>query len=371
MQYVAGSDLRRVIAQRGTLPEGEALRLAADIAAGLEVAHRHGIVHRDVKPRNVLVDRDGNARLADFGIAAPSDESTEDGSVYGTALYVSPEQALGQAVDGRGDLYSLGALLSELLTGGPPFSGETASEVAAQHVNAAVVRPRQIRPGLSVAAERVVLRALEKEPARRFRDAAEMRQALLSVAEATGSADSIAHSSMDRTQRMLPRVLLAPVSQTWAATAAALVVLAIVVVPLVATARQTSVPELGGRSVQDAQAAISAAGLTLAIDEQTTRDSPAGVVVSQDPPANRNVGSGATVHAVVSRGLAVPDLGGRHCAEARAALGEAGWTVKPVRWRVAGIEDFGKVVAQDPAAGTVVPHKGEISVQVAGPVRPC
>src|SRR5216683_1515347 len=190
MQYVAGSDLRRVIAQRGALPEAEALHLAADIAAGLEVAHRHGIVHRDVKPRNVLVDTKGNALLADFGIAAPSDESAEDGSVYGTALYVSPEQALGLAVDGRGDLYSLGALLYELLTGSPPFSGETAAEVAAQHVNAAVVTPRQIRPGLTAATERVVLRALEKDPARRFRDAAEMRRALRAAAEWVDSAGS-------------------------------------------------------------------------------------------------------------------------------------------------------------------------------------
>jgi len=372
MQYVAGSDLRQLLAQRGVLPETEALHLAADIAAGLEVAHRQGIVHRDVKPRNVLVDANSNALLADFGIAAPSDERAEDGSVYGTALYVSPEQALGRAVDGRGDLYSLGALLYELLTGRPPFTGDTAAEVAAQHVDAAVVPPREIRPGLSAATERVVLRALEKEPGQRFRDAAEMRAALLAAAASGDSGARVsAPWNFDSTQRMWFRLPLAVASRRWAAAAVVVVVLAIVLVPLLANARQTGVPDVTGRSVKDAEAALSAAGLSVAVDEQTTDDTPAGVVVRQDPPADGHIGAGGTVHAVVSRGLAVPEVGGRQCAEARAALASAGWTVKPVRWRVAGIEDFGKVVAQDPPAGTVVPNKGQISVQVAGPVRPC
>jgi serine/threonine-protein kinase len=369
MQYVAGSDLRQVITQRGVLPEAEALELAADIAAGLEVAHRHGIVHRDVKPRNVLVDTNGNALLADFGIAAPSDKTAEDGSVYGTALYVSPEQALGRAVDGRGDLYSLGALLYELLTGTPPFTGETAAAVAAQHIDAAVVPPRHIRPGLSPATERVVLRALEKDPGRRFRDAAEMRAALLSAMH-SGAAGPW---RFDWARLRLPiRVPLARLSPRMGVAVVAVVVLASVAVPLLATARQqTGVPDVTGRSVKDAEAAISAVGLTLAVDEQTSEDAPAGTVVSQDPPADRHIGAGGTVHAVVSRGLTVPDLGGRQCAEARAALAVAGWTMKPVRWRVAGIEDFGKIVAQDPPAGTLAPKKGQISVQVAGPVRPC
>jgi hypothetical protein len=232
-----------------------------------------------------------------------------------------------------------------------------------------------------------------------------MREALLAAAEGSRSADSTPRRSLDRTQRMRLRgyenlptaaarllgealrgmtmarewrshralgMLRARVPRRWAAAAAVgLVVLAIVAAPLLANARQTNVPDVSGRSVHDAQSAISAAGLTLAVDEQATEDAPAGVVISQDPPASRRVGAGATVHAVVSSGLTVPDLVGRQCAEARAALGQAGWTVKPVRWRVAGIADFGKVVGQDPPAGTVVHDKGQISVQVAGPVRPC
>ena len=372
-QYVAGSDLRRVIRQRGVLPEREALHLAADIAAGLDVAHRHGIVHRDVKPRNVLVDENGNALLADFGIAAPSEDIAGEDAVYGTALYVSPEQAQGLAVDGRADLYSLGALLYELLTGSPPFAGETTAEVAAQHINATVVAPRQIRPGLSDAAERAVLRALEKDPARRFRDAAEMRQALLAAA---APGDSTVRDRVDQTRRMpvigVRRSFAVPhVSRRLAVSAAAALVLAMIALPLLAGAHQASVPDMAGQSVADAQAAVAAAGLTLAVDEQATEDTPAGVVVSQDPAAGSHVGSGATIHALVSSGPTVPDLGGRQCAEARAELEQAGWSVKPVRWRVANVADFGKVVGQDPPAGAAVPRKGEISVQVAGPVRPC
>jgi serine/threonine-protein kinase len=374
MQYVAGADLRQVIRQRGPLPESEALQLAADIAAGLEVAHQHGIVHRDVKPRNVLIDSSGSALLADFGIAAPSDESADSEAVYGTALYISPEQARGLAVDGRGDLYSLGALMYELLTGSPPFRGDTAAEVAAQHVSAPVVAPRRIRPGLTAATEEVVLRALAKDPAARFGDAAEMRRALLAAARSDGAADAPGfHASVRVGHVRWPKLGVRParVPLRWVGVAAAVAMLVIFALPLLATTRQASVPDVVGRPKLDAEAAVAAAGLTLDVDEQPTDDTPAGVVVRQDPGSDSRIGPGATVHAVVSSGLRVPDLGGRQCADARVELARAGWTVKPVRWRVANIDNFGKVVAQDPPAGEVMPDTGQISVQVAGPVRPC
>ena len=352
MQYVPGADLRQVLRQRGPLPEREALRLGADVAAALDVAHSHGIVHRDVKPRNVLVDPAGDALLTDFGIAAPTHGGADPDGVYATALYVSPEQAQGRGVDGRADLYSLGAMLYELLTGQPPFRAETPEGTARQHLEAAVRPPRRLRPDLSAATQRVVLRALEKDPARRFATAADMRQALLAAAER-------------------PPLQAGIRPKAWVLAAASVLVLLLVGVPTLARARQASVPALAGQSLDAARQAATKAGLTLDVEEQATLDTPAGVIVSQEPQADALTAAGSTVHALVSSGVKVPDVSGQQCATARAALERAGWAVRPVRWRVANVADFGKIVAQDPAPGSVVPSKGQIIVQVAGPVRPC
>jgi serine/threonine protein kinase len=182
MEYVPGPNLKEVIRERGAVPEPEALRIASDIAAALQVAHRQGIIHRDIKPQNVLLGPGGAVKVADFGIARATgltQLTTTQSAVYGSAHYLSPEQAQHGTVDERSDIYSLGAVLYEMLTGREPFAGDSLLEVALQHLNGEVIPPSHVRHGISPAADAIVLKALAKDPAARFADASAMRSAMM------------------------------------------------------------------------------------------------------------------------------------------------------------------------------------------------
>ncbi|MGH9172259.1 MAG: Stk1 family PASTA domain-containing Ser/Thr kinase [Acidimicrobiales bacterium] len=171
MEYVDGEPLSGLIRSQAPLAPLRAAGIAADIAKALSYAHRHGVVHRDVKPGNVLITRDGQVKVADFGIARAvgSDESvTQTGLVMGTATYFSPEQAQGLGVDGRSDVYSLGVVLYEMVTGRPPFVADTPVAIAYKHVSENPVAPRDLEPRLPVALEAVIMRALAKNPANRY-----------------------------------------------------------------------------------------------------------------------------------------------------------------------------------------------------------
>src|SRR5918992_474617 len=170
MEYVEGASLKDLI-QRG-LSIGEALELIRQILAGARFAHERGIVHRDLKPHNVLVDADGRARVADFGIArAGASEITQTGSVLGTAQYLSPEQAQGFEVTATSDLYSIGVILYEALTGQVPFQADTAVAIALKQVSEQPRRPSELNPKVSPALDAVTLKALAKDPANRFQTA--------------------------------------------------------------------------------------------------------------------------------------------------------------------------------------------------------
>lgn len=180
MEYVEGANLKHLLRERGPLPTAEALALVEQVCAALVAAHSQGLIHRDVKPQNVLLDRQGIAKLADFGIVHMADEAdmTTTGTVLGTADYIAPEQARGEPLTPASDLYSTGVMLYELLTGRLPFTGRTPLAVATQHASAPVTPPRRFAPGMSPYAEAVVLRALRKEPERRYQSAVRMMLAV-------------------------------------------------------------------------------------------------------------------------------------------------------------------------------------------------
>jgi len=175
MEYLDGRSLKELILSRGPAPLNVTIEYVRQILSALRFAHRHGIVHRDIKPHNVLVDAEGRVKVTDFGIArAGASEMTEAGSIVGTAQYLSPEQARGTAVDQRSDLYSLGIVFYELLTGTLPFNGDTPVEIAMKHLSQTPQPPSQLRPELPHDLDLVVTRALAKDPDDRYQTAEEM-----------------------------------------------------------------------------------------------------------------------------------------------------------------------------------------------------
>src|SRR5947207_11490127 len=183
MEYLEGRSLKELIVARGPAPLTVAVEYARQILSALRFAHRHGIVHRDIKPHNVLVDSEGRVKVTDFGIArAGTSQMTETGSIVGTAQYLSPEQARGGEVDPRSDLYSLGVVLYELLTGKTPFDGETPVEIAMKHLSTTPKPPSKLRPDVPRELDMVVMRALAKNPDERYQSADEMEADLERVA---------------------------------------------------------------------------------------------------------------------------------------------------------------------------------------------
>jgi serine/threonine-protein kinase len=201
MELVHGRTLRQVLSDEGPMNPRRVVEIGAQVADALDYAHRAGVIHRDVKPANILLCDDGRAKVADFGIAKAAIEAFEDatgagagaaaragahdltqsGAIVGTAKYLSPEQVNGQAVDGRSDVYALGVVLYEILCGRAPFSGDTDVAVALQHLSASPLPPRQVRAGIPRALESVVLRAMAKRPDDRYATAGRLQTALLSV----------------------------------------------------------------------------------------------------------------------------------------------------------------------------------------------
>src|SRR5688572_4602157 len=191
MEYCPGGTLQDLVKREGALPPERAVALVAHICDAIAYAHRHEVVHRDIKPGNVLVGIDGSVKVGDFGIAKAafaSKDVTTTGKILGTVTYLSPEQARGEEPDGRSDIYSLGVVLFELLTGRPPFEAESPVATAMHHLKSEPPGPRAVKGNIPRALDAVVLRSLEKDPDARFSTADEMRRALESACAPSGTA---------------------------------------------------------------------------------------------------------------------------------------------------------------------------------------
>ena len=404
MEFLDGRTLKELIIGRGAAPINVAVEYARQILSALRFAHRHGIVHRDIKPHNVLVDGEGRVKVTDFGIArAGTSQMTETGSIVGTAQYLSPEQARGGEVDPRSDLYSLGIVLYELLTGETPFNGETPVEIAMKHLSTAPQPPSKLRPDIPPELDMVVLRALAKNPDDRYQSADEMEGDLDRVARGA----RVSATTVDTATQVLRRPAAAAVVAAEAATAATmiatppaaaaaavppavvedeqeeesdrpiwpwLVAIGFVVAALVAgffvwhqlsgSTPQVPVNNYVNEPVARAKQQITAAGLVADPKKGSSERYKQGIVFKQDPGAGTKVDKGGTVTIWVSTGppkVKMPDVKGQQWTQAEANLVNIG--LKPIRHNVPG-NTAGQVTATSPAANELVPKGSTVRVNV-------
>ena len=333
MEFVNGRTLKEVLAQEQRLQPRRALEIIADISAALEFSHRHGIIHRDIKPGNVMITQNGQVKVMDFGIAralaSGATTMTQTSAVIGTAQYLSPEQARGEAVDARSDVYAAGCVLFELLVGHPPFVGDSPVSVAYQHVREEPRAPGDIVPDLPRDIDAIVLKALAKNPLNRYQSAQEMRaDALRAVSgrpvlatPVMSQAETMAMQGQQATRQWQPQAattMQRPVQgmpprqpekrSSWVmAVLAGLGVLVVVVLGVALamsrnndndkgnagdqpTTTTVTMPGLVGKSAEDAQAALQAQNLTnVTPDAPITKDGCDGTVVKQNPPPNTKI----------------------------------------------------------------------------------
>jgi serine/threonine-protein kinase len=401
MEYVRGTDLKSAIEQRGPINQRKVAEIGAQICSALSVAHGYDIIHRDIKPHNIMVQPDGNAKVMDFGIArAGNSNMTQTGSVLGSAYYVSPEQAQGKPLTAATDIYSLGIVLYEAVTGRVPFEGEEPVAVALKQVNEPPLPPRKINRNIDAALETIILKAMQKDPANRFATAEQMRLALadylagrpLSGADAAatqvlsgavpGAVVAVDAGGVKGGTAVMPQVGNYAQKRPGSAnkdggeqkknrTPLIIALVAILVVAAIAVAIVLSqcsgggdiaVPKVVGLTEAQARQAIKDANLQVGanIVREYNDTVPTGIVISQDPAADAKVNKNAEINLTISLGppaanaVVVPNLKGLTASEAEAKLTELGLTYGFGESIFDDDVEEGQVCSQNPKANTEV-----------------
>ena len=377
MEYVAGETLKEYIAEHEQIPTDTAIRIAMEIGSALQDAHENGIIHCDVKPHNILLTESGSVKVTDFGIARAINSSniTIRESVLGSVHYLSPEQAAGDTITEKTDMYSLGIVLYEMLTHRLPFYGDTAVSIALKHIQEDITPPSRYNPSIPPLLEEAVMTALRRDPEKRYDSIAEFLSALKVAQGFTGTVYRAAKVNPAALQvplknqkknrrekemqpRFMPRLLSQVSTRTIGICAAVIFAVAFFWAYFSFgnfwSAYDISVPNVVGKTAQVAEEILKKENLRVSIDESPSNTVPVGCVIAQLPEAGKNVKEQRVIHLTVSCGgsvLSIPDLKGLSTEDAETLLAKSGFKLGAVEMGNDSKSPSGVIISQNPAAG--------------------